>query len=121
MASIFETQMINDGWPQVAGHLERTVTYTPVGEAGVSRVGIFQELEGLINEEEPGIVLARQAHLKLNDTLEGISLSPQSGDTATTNGEVWQYSGHVTNNGIHTIMLNLAVVSEYDSGANFEP
>ncbi len=118
MISIFKTQMINDGWPQVAAHLQDTVTYTPNGLAAVSRVGIFQELTGDIKEDTPGLIMARTATLKLNDELEGISLSPQRGDTATVGGEVWQYSGHVTQNGIHTITLNLASNEEYFQGLN---
>lgn len=119
MPSIFETQMINDGWPQVADHLEASVTYTPSGGSAVARVGVFQELDGIIREEDPGVVESRRATLKLNDTLEGISLTPGSDDVVTKDSEAWQYAGHKTQNGIHTIMLIRAVVSEYDSGVDF--
>ena len=105
MSSEFQRDMTINGWPQLIASLGRSVSYTPDGGEATLRTGIFLPIEGDLMEEKSGLNYFNEALLKLNDTYEGISVTPADGDKVTVDGVVWHYNGHKTPNGVHEIRL----------------
>lgn len=116
MASAFERDFLASGSPDLQDQHGITVTYTPFEGVAVSRVGIWQELEGMVQEENPTVVTMRQAQIDIDDNYDGVSLTPQYGDIVVKDGEEWQFLGATLENGIHKIILVRSVINELSHG-----